>query len=112
MQIKPAVRSADCLWQKQEIQRSPSVFGRWAALSVRETPAKPEAVTGFRSFATYPACLAGVLAVRAPCPTQAQLEALDDAFISRNLSPGGCADLLAVTYFLHSLLIEASLTAA
>ena len=38
-----------------------------------------------------------------PCPTQAQLEALDDAFIERNLSPGGCADLLAITYFLDSL---------
>ena len=34
-----------------------------------------------------------------------QAEALDDAFIQRNLSPGGCADLLAVTYFLHTLLI-------
>lgn len=31
------------------------------------------------------------------------LETLDDAFISRNLSPGGCADLLAATYFLHKL---------
>ena len=28
---------------------------------------------------------------------------IDDHFIARNLSPGGCADLLAVTYFLHSL---------
>lgn len=37
-----------------------------------------------------------------PNPTIEQLEALDDAFIARNLSPGGCADLLAVTYFLHS----------
>ena len=27
--------------------------------------------------------------------------ALDEAFILRNLSPGGCADLLAITYFLH-----------
>lgn len=36
-------------------------------------------------------------------PTQAQIEALDDAFITRNLSPGGCADLLAATYFLHTL---------
>jgi triphosphoribosyl-dephospho-CoA synthetase len=36
-------------------------------------------------------------------PTHAQIEALDDAFITRNLSPGGCADLLAVTYFLHTL---------
>lgn len=31
------------------------------------------------------------------------VEKLDDAFITRNLSPGGCADLLAVTYFLHRL---------
>lgn len=38
-----------------------------------------------------------------PAPTTAQIQALDDAFIARNLSPGGCADLLAVTYFLHHL---------
>lgn len=31
------------------------------------------------------------------------LEAMDDAFIARNLSPGGCADLLAVSYFLYHL---------
>lgn len=30
-----------------------------------------------------------------------ELETLDRAFIQRNLSPGGCADLLAITYFLH-----------
>lgn len=35
-----------------------------------------------------------------PCPTVAQLEALDDAFIANNLSPGGCADLLAAMVFL------------
>lgn len=39
-----------------------------------------------------------------PCPTREQLEALDDAFIARNLSPGGCADLLAATYFLDTIL--------
>lgn len=38
-----------------------------------------------------------------PCPTRQQLEALDDAFIAKNLSPGGCADLLAVTCFLDRL---------
>lgn len=43
-----------------------------------------------------------------PCPTKAQLEALDDAFIKRNLSPGGCADLLAITYFLDLLEHEKS----
>lgn len=36
-------------------------------------------------------------------PKKAQIEALDDAFIERNLSPGGCADLLAATLFLHKL---------
>lgn len=38
-----------------------------------------------------------------PIPSAQQIESLDDAFIARNLSPGGCADLLAVTYFLHRL---------
>ncbi len=36
-------------------------------------------------------------------PETAQVEALDDWFIERNLSPGGCADLLAVVYFMESL---------
>ena len=36
-------------------------------------------------------------------PTPEQLAALDRQFIERNLSPGGCADLLAVTLFLDSL---------
>ena len=36
-------------------------------------------------------------------PTPAAIAALDGAFIKRNLSPGGCADLLAVTLFLDSL---------
>ena len=38
-----------------------------------------------------------------PWPTPAQLESLDDAFITKNLSPGGCADLLAATFFLHRI---------
>lgn len=42
-----------------------------------------------------------------PCPTKKQLEELDDAFIARNLSPGGCADLLAATYFLDKLAVPA-----
>lgn len=32
-----------------------------------------------------------------------EMEALDQAFVERNLSPGGCADLLAITYFLEFL---------
>ena len=38
-----------------------------------------------------------------PRPVMAAVEALDDAFMQRNLSPGGCADLLAATYFLYEL---------
>lgn len=38
-----------------------------------------------------------------PRPTMDQIRTLDDAFICRNLSPGGCADLLAVTLFLDKL---------
>ena len=43
------------------------------------------------------------LLAQAAYPATDLLEQLDDAFIERNLSAGGCADLLAVTYFLHSL---------
>lgn len=38
-----------------------------------------------------------------PMPDRKQIEVLDDEFIKKNLSPGGCADLLAITYFLHSI---------
>ena len=53
--------------------------------------------------AAWAAAQAQTLLERSPYPTREQLEALDDAFIARNLSPGGCADLLAVTCFLHRL---------
>lgn len=36
-----------------------------------------------------------------PCPTMDEVQALDDAFIQRNLSPGGCADLLSAVIFLE-----------
>lgn len=36
-------------------------------------------------------------------PSVGQIEALDDLFIARNLSPGGCADLLAATYLIDEL---------
>lgn len=39
----------------------------------------------------------------APYPAISEIEALDSEFIRRNLSPGGSADLLAMTYFLYSL---------
>jgi triphosphoribosyl-dephospho-CoA synthetase len=36
-------------------------------------------------------------------PTLQEIAELDRQFIEKNLSPGGCADLLAVTLFLDSL---------
>lgn len=36
-----------------------------------------------------------------PYPDEAALAALDDRFIAERLSPGGSADLLALTYLLH-----------
>ena len=38
-----------------------------------------------------------------PFPAKEEIEKLDDAFIERNLSPGGCADLLAASIFLKHL---------
>lgn len=38
-----------------------------------------------------------------PFPSMETLKKLDETFISANLSPGGSADLLAATYFLHFL---------
>lgn len=40
------------------------------------------------------------LLANAPYPTREEIEKLDDLLIQKNLSPGGCADLLAVSYFL------------
>lgn len=53
--------------------------------------------------ATWAAEAANALLKKTAYPNVEQIEALDDAFIRHNLSPGGCADLLAVTYFLQKL---------
>lgn len=53
--------------------------------------------------AVYAASAAKTLLTQTSLPNLEQLEELDNAFILRNLSPGGCADLLAATYFLHAL---------
>lgn len=39
-------------------------------------------------------------------PPKEQIESLDDWFIQRNLSPGGCADLLAAIYLVERLSFE------
>ena len=45
----------------------------------------------------------GNLIRKNPYPSKEILSQLDDDFIEKNLSPGGCADLLAITYFIHFL---------
>lgn len=55
------------------------------------------------SGAAFAAGAAQQLLEQQPHPSVEQIEALDDAFIARRLSPGGCADLLAATYFLDAL---------
>lgn len=52
------------------------------------------------TFRAAQAQIAGILA-KAPYPSQDILEQLDAQFIEQNLSPGGTADLLAATCFLH-----------
>ena len=58
---------------------------------------------GGKAGAQWAAKAAGELLSAVRYPSIRQIEALDDAFIARNLSPGGCADLLAATYFLRKL---------
>lgn len=58
---------------------------------------------GGREGAAYAMEAAHSLLRKNPYPKRDALEELDDAFIARNLSPGGCADLLAVTLFLAEL---------
>ena len=60
---------------------------------------------GGEAGARWAAKAARELLAPAQCPGIRQLEALDDGFIARNLSPGGCADLLAATYFLHNVTV-------
>ncbi len=58
---------------------------------------------GGKEGAAYAATAAQNLLNCPQLPSMKQIEAMDDAFIAKNLSPGGCADLLAVTYFLHRI---------
>ena len=49
---------------------------------------------------------AAALLAAGPVPDREAARAMDRAFIRRNLSPGGCADLLSLTYFLYFLETE------
>lgn len=53
--------------------------------------------------AAWAAEQARLLLEETPFPAKKRIEELDDAFIARNLSAGGCADLLAAVYFLTAL---------
>ena len=44
-----------------------------------------------------------ILLEKEPFPSKATLEALNEEFVQKNLSPGGTADLLAMVYMLHFL---------
>jgi holo-ACP synthase/triphosphoribosyl-dephospho-CoA synthase len=59
---------------------------------------------GGSAGAAFAAGAARILLEQYPFPPCKEIEALDDSFTSRRLSPGGCADLLAATYFLDTLL--------
>ena len=57
---------------------------------------------GGTAGAAFAANTARTLLEQTPYPSIREIETLDDAFISRHLSPGGCADLLSATYFLDA----------
>lgn len=52
------------------------------------------------------AARARALLARSPLPPLEEIARLDRAFIRANLSPGGCADLLAAAFFVHFLCRE------
>ena len=49
------------------------------------------------------------LLAQTPYPDKDALAALDDRFIAENLSPGGSADLLALTWLLHFVTTEGNI---
>lgn len=58
---------------------------------------------GGKEGAEYAARRAMELLSENEFPTLEQVETMDNDFIVRYLSPGGCADLLAITYFLSGI---------
>ena len=58
---------------------------------------------GGRELARWAQLEVGQLLRATPYPAPDAIAAMDQAFIAKNLSPGGSADLLALTYFLHFL---------
>ena len=58
---------------------------------------------GGEAGAQWAAKAVSELLSKAQHPAIREVEELDDGFVARKLSPGGCADLLAATYFLRKL---------
>ncbi len=56
------------------------------------------------SGAQYAARCAREIIESNPDSVVSEVQRLDNEFIKRNLSPGGCADLLAITYFIKKLI--------
>lgn len=66
-------------------------LGRDTNMAARSDPETADAVAGE----------VRALLKQTPLPSMGEISKLDDRFIRRNLSPGGCADLLAVAFFFH-----------
>ena len=56
---------------------------------------------GGRALAAETASQLRALLQKEPRPSMERVRQLDDSFIRQNLSPGGCADLLAVSFLLY-----------
>ena len=56
----------------------------------------------FLNSKSHAVCLGGAGEADGRVPSLQEISELDRQFIEKNLSPGGCADLLAVTLFLQS----------
>lgn len=74
-----------------------------ALLEIRERIRRKLTECGFPETAGSPAGAAGASSrvMPSPAPLLAFAEELDREFIKRNISPGGSADLLALTFFVH-----------
>ncbi len=79
-----------------------------AALLAMLTRASDTNMIARGGFDLYTKALSSVedLISKSDYPSAAEVDALDQAFIENNLSPGGCADLLSVCWMLHFLKAE------
>ena len=82
----------------------PAILRTWAMQMSAGFPLNAMLFGKMRPGKIYPVdVLCGVMVAGAAV---AALAALDDRFMAENLSPGGSADLLALTYLLHFITTE------